>query len=95
VASDAELAVRFERDALPLLDMLFIGALRMTRSRGDAEDLLQDTMMSAYARVRTFQALNGVSQGDTAAYIELVTDTYAAPPMAMKLHENIKTLYQS
>src|SRR5258705_8936310 len=55
VESDAELAARFERDALPLLDMLFNGALRMTRSPADAEDLLQDTMMRAYAGFRTFQ----------------------------------------
>ena len=55
VESDAELVARFERDALPLLDMLFNGALRMTRSRADAEDLLQDTMMRAYAGFRTFQ----------------------------------------
>jgi hypothetical protein len=41
VESDAELAARFERDALPLLDMLFNGALRMTRSRADAEDKAQ------------------------------------------------------
>jgi len=55
VESDAELAARFERDALPLLDMLFNGALRMTRSRADAEDLLQDTMLRAYAGFRTFR----------------------------------------
>ena len=55
VESDAELAARFERDALPLFDMLFNGALRLTRSRADAEDLLQDTMMRAFAGFRTFQ----------------------------------------
>jgi RNA polymerase sigma-70 factor (ECF subfamily) len=55
VESDAELAARFERDALPLLDTLFNGALRLTRSRADAEDLLQNTMVSAFAGFRTFQ----------------------------------------
>ena len=55
VESDAELAARFERDALPLLDTLFNGALRQTRSRADAEDLLQNTMVSAFAGFRTFQ----------------------------------------
>jgi indolepyruvate decarboxylase len=40
-------------------------------------------------------ALKQASQGDTAAYIEVVTDTYAAPPLAVNLHTNIKTLYQS
>ena len=55
VESDAELAARFERDARPLLDKLFNGALRMTRSRADAEDLLQNTMVRAFAGFRTFQ----------------------------------------
>jgi RNA polymerase sigma-70 factor, ECF subfamily len=53
--SDAELTARFERDAIPLLDQLYGGARRMTRSRADAEDLVQDTMLKAYARFRSFQ----------------------------------------
>jgi indolepyruvate decarboxylase len=31
----------------------------------------------------------------TGAYIEVVTDKYVAPPMAMKLHESTKALYKS
>ncbi|MBR0827056.1 alpha-keto acid decarboxylase family protein [Bradyrhizobium manausense] len=31
----------------------------------------------------------------TGAYIEVVTDKYVAPPLAMKLHESTKTLYKS
>jgi RNA polymerase sigma-70 factor, ECF subfamily len=53
--SDAELTARFERDAIGLLDQLYGGARRMTRSRADAEDLVQDTMLKAYARFRSFQ----------------------------------------
>ncbi len=41
--TDGELRARFERDAIPLLDQLYGGALRMTRNRADAEDLLQET----------------------------------------------------
>ena len=41
------------------------------------------------------QALTRATRGDTAAYIEVVTDTYAAPPMALTLHDNINTLYHS
>jgi RNA polymerase sigma-70 factor, ECF subfamily len=52
---DAELTTRFERDAIPLLDQLYGGARRMTRSRADAEDLVQDTMLKAYARFHSFQ----------------------------------------
>ena len=39
------------------------------------------------------QALKTASQGDRGAYIEIVTDKYAAPPLPMKLHQNLKTLY--
>ena len=41
------------------------------------------------------QALEAAGQGDTAAYIEVVTDAYAAAPLSMRLHENLDTLYQS
>jgi len=39
------------------------------------------------------QALRAAEQGGTAAYIEVVTDAYAASPLAKKLHESVKTLY--
>jgi RNA polymerase sigma-70 factor (ECF subfamily) len=51
----AELTARFERDAIPLRAPLYRRALRMTHNRADAEDLLQDTMMSAYARFDSFR----------------------------------------
>src|SRR5258705_11153025 len=53
--SDAELAARFERDAIPLLDQLYGGARRMTRNHADAEDLVQNTMLKAYAGFRSFR----------------------------------------
>ena len=53
--TDAQLAARFERDAIPLLDQLYGGALRMTRNPADAEDLLQETMVKAYAGFRSFK----------------------------------------
>jgi hypothetical protein len=30
---------------------------------------------------------------DGAAYIEVITDAYQAPPMYKKLHENVKSFY--
>ena len=51
----AELTARFERDAIPMLDQLYGGALRMTRNPADAEDLLQETMVKAYAGFRSFK----------------------------------------
>jgi RNA polymerase sigma-70 factor, ECF subfamily len=52
--TDAELTARFERDAIPLLDQLYGAARRLTRSRADAEDLVQDTMLRAYSQFRSF-----------------------------------------
>ena len=46
---------RFQRDALPLLDPLYAGALRMTRNPADAEDLVQETMMRAYRSFDRFE----------------------------------------
>jgi RNA polymerase sigma-70 factor (ECF subfamily) len=53
--SDAELTARFERDAIPLMDQLYGGALRMTRNPADAEDLLQETMVKAYSGFHSFK----------------------------------------
>jgi thiamine pyrophosphate-dependent acetolactate synthase large subunit-like protein len=39
------------------------------------------------------QALRAVEKGGSAAYIEVVTDAYAASPLAKRLHERVKTLY--
>ena len=41
------------------------------------------------------RAFEAAEKGDTAAYIEVVTDAYAAPPLSMRLHEHLETLYQS
>lgn len=46
---------RFQRDALPLLDSLYAGGLRMTRNPADAEDLVQETMMRAYRSFDRFE----------------------------------------
>lgn len=53
--TDAELAERFERDALPLLDQLYGAALRMTRNPADAEDLVQETYVKAFTAFRSFR----------------------------------------
>src|ERR1700676_4473240 len=53
--TNAELSARFERDAIPLRAPLYRRALRMTHNGADAEDLVQDTMMSAYAGFHSFR----------------------------------------
>lgn len=54
-ASEAALVARFERDAIPLLNRMSSGAMRLTRNEQDAEDLLQETMLHAYAGFHSFR----------------------------------------
>lgn len=53
--TDQDLAERFERDALPLLDQLYGAALRMTRNPADAEDLVQEAYVKAYQGFRSYR----------------------------------------
>ena len=46
---------RFERTALPFLDQLYSAALRMTRNPADAEDLVQETFVKAFAAFHQFE----------------------------------------
>ena len=52
---DEGLAARFERDAIPLLDGFYLQAMKMTRSRTEAEDLLQETAAKAFAGFHGFR----------------------------------------
>ena len=70
--TDEELTARFERDAIPLLDQLYGGALRMTRNPADAEDLVQETMVKAYAGFRSFRAGTNLK----AWLYRILTNTY-------------------
>ena len=50
----ADLGARFTEQALPMLDQLYAAALRMTRNPADAEDLVQETFLKAYAAFASF-----------------------------------------
>ncbi|MCZ9309218.1 sigma-70 family RNA polymerase sigma factor [Corynebacterium uberis] len=69
---DKELTSRFEQEALPLLDQLYGGALKMTRNPADAQDLVQETYMKA------FQAFDRFKQGTNlkAWLYRIMTNTY-------------------
>ncbi|WP_018023469.1 sigma-70 family RNA polymerase sigma factor [Corynebacterium ulceribovis] len=70
--SAEELAARFERDAMPLVDSLYGAALRMTRNPADAEDLVQEAYMKA------FQGFRGYKPGTNlkAWMHRILTNTY-------------------
>jgi RNA polymerase sigma-70 factor, ECF subfamily len=53
--TDPELARRFDRETRPLQVGLTRHAVRMTRDRCEAEDLLQETMAKAFANYHTFR----------------------------------------
>jgi RNA polymerase sigma-70 factor, ECF subfamily len=67
-----ELAKRFTDQAMPLLDQLYAAALRMTRNPADAEDLVQETFLKAFA------AFGGFTQGTNlrAWLYRILTNTY-------------------
>lgn len=67
-----ERAERFERDALPLLDTLYAGAMRMTRNPDDASDLVQETVERAYRSFHQFKPGTNLK----AWLFRILTNTY-------------------
>jgi RNA polymerase sigma-70 factor (ECF subfamily) len=72
VESTEQLAARFERDAMPMLDQLYGAALRMTRNPADAEDLVQETYLKAYAAFGSFRTGTNLK----AWLYRILTNTY-------------------
>ncbi len=70
--SPEQRAARFERDAMPLLDQLYGAALRMTRNPADAEDLVQETFLKAFAAFESFRAGTNIK----AWLYRILTNTY-------------------
>ena len=52
---EAARAARFEVEAMPYLDQLYGAAMRMTRYPADAEDLVQDTYVRAFASFHQYR----------------------------------------
>ena len=70
--SPEDRAARFERDALPFLDQLYSAALRMTRNPADADDLVQETYVKAFASFHQFR----VGTNLKAWMYRILTNTY-------------------
>jgi RNA polymerase sigma-70 factor (ECF subfamily) len=69
---DAELSARFERDVVPLRDLLYRHAFRMSHNHADAEDLVQETVMRAYTHFDSFRSGTNVK----AWLLRIMTNTY-------------------
>lgn len=54
-SSALETETAFAEEALPLLDQMYYGALRLTRNPEDAEDLVQELYLTAYRRFGQYQ----------------------------------------
>jgi RNA polymerase sigma-70 factor, ECF subfamily len=52
---EAELSARFADEAVPLRDILYRHAFRISRNHADAEDLVQEVMTKAYAGFHAFR----------------------------------------
>jgi RNA polymerase sigma-70 factor, ECF subfamily len=69
---DAELSARFEREVVPLHDLLYRHAFRMSHNHADAEDLVQETVMKAYAHFDSFRSGTNLK----AWLLRIMTNTY-------------------
>ena len=62
----------FEEQALPLLDQLYGGAMRLTRNPQDAEDLIQETYLKAFSNFDSFKQGTNLKQW----LYRIMTNTY-------------------
>ena len=69
---EAKLRERFECDVVPLHDPLYRRALHMSHNHADAQDLVQDTMVKAYANFHCFRSGTNV----IAWLCRILTNTY-------------------
>lgn len=72
LTEDPGSAAHFERDVIPLLEPLRRRAIRMTYAPADAEDLLKETVLKAYAGRHSFQPGTNLK----AWLLRIMTNTY-------------------
>jgi RNA polymerase sigma-70 factor, ECF subfamily len=66
------LSARFEREVVPLRDLLYRHAFRMSQNHADAEDLVQETVMRAYTHFDSFRPGTNLK----AWLLRILTNTY-------------------
>jgi RNA polymerase sigma-70 factor, ECF subfamily len=71
-AQREEQRAQFEREAMPFVDQLYGAALRMTRNPADAEDLVQETFLKAFAAFHQFETGTNLK----AWLYRILTNTY-------------------
>ena len=71
-SQQVEHSEQFERDAMPFVDQLYGAALRMTRNPADAEDLVQETMLKAFAAFHQYESGTNLK----AWLYRILTNTY-------------------
>jgi RNA polymerase sigma-70 factor, ECF subfamily len=69
---DTESRARFEREVVPLSNLLYRQAFRMSKNHADAEDLVQETVMRAYAHFDSFRSDTNLK----AWLLRILTNTY-------------------
>src|SRR5437879_1142850 len=85
----------FSEQAMPFMDSLYAAAMRMTRNRADAEDLVQETFLKAYRGFGGFQEGTNLK----AWLYRILTNTYINTYRAKKRRpeesdlEDVEDLY--
>ena len=69
---DTERRARFEREVVPLSNLLYRQAFRMSKNHADAEDLVQETLMRAYTHFDSFRSDTNLK----AWLLRILTNTY-------------------
>ncbi|WP_217131820.1 sigma-70 family RNA polymerase sigma factor [Leucobacter chinensis] len=70
--ASASLAERFEQEAIEYLDQMYGAAMKFTRDPQEAQDLLQETFMKAFAAFERFQSGTNMK----AWLYRIMTNTY-------------------
>lgn len=75
--------ISFRNDVLPLKDVLFRLALRITQNRAEAEDVVQDTLIKVWQRRESWETIDSIE-----AFSLTVCRNLALDHIALKEHAN-------